>query len=634
MNLEALKKYNKEVEEKAMEALESIKRREKERKTASRSDYQIGKIREEIKVLISKKYNLSIDDNILENLKLEEPPLHVENAHIAISMFFLGVLKLKKYPHDLAEEVTAMLMEESRPTWLRAARREGAYVNIELKEDVYGAVLNSVKELGDRYGELSDHKGEVAYFDFSHPNIAKPIGVGNMRSTIIGEALARIYEKNGYTVFRDNFLGDWGAQFGKLIYAYETWGDDKKIEADPLPELKRLYVRYHEEEENDPAIKEKAAAFLRQLENGDEKLLILWKQFREWSIEGYEKLYKRLGVKFDSYLGESFFVEAAEPVIEEALEKKISHIDKETGAVVVEGLKGWEAEKLGESVTEKELPSFLLRKGDGSTLYIARDLAAMKFRTEKFDPTAMRFVVGNEQTLNFRQLFSLAEKIEYVKDNNILKHVSFGLVLTDGKKMSTRKGTAVEFEEVLREATEKAKEIMKSRGDSLDESLLEEVSEIIGVGSVIYNDLRQSRHRDIEFNWEKMLSFEGGSAAYLQYTAVRIQSIIKNTQNPGEGEADENFTLTYKEPIEFTLAWKLAWFPLAIGLVPKLDTPNGIATYLEELAQLFNTFYGQVSIMKTEDHNLRRSRLLLIECVRRVLLNGLTLLNIRVPERM
>lgn len=635
MNLDRLKKYNKEVEVEAVNAFAHVQKRSRERDLVSWSDYKIKQITGELRGLLSEYYDFSEDDKVLLSINPEEPPVHVSDANIALSMFPLAQ-KLKGSPDRIAEEVVSILNKESRPIWLKSASSEGPYVNIQLSGEVYGVVLSEVQTLGDRYGEVDSHKKEIAYFDFSHPNIAKPIGVGNMRSTIIGEALVRIYEKVGYTVYRDNFLGDWGSQFGKLIYAYREWGDEDMVKKDPLKELKALYVRFHEEEEKDPTIKEKAAALSQQLENGDEELFVLWERFKEWSIQGFERLYGQLGVSFDSYLGESFFVDKAEEVIKEC-QKNLSdiiHVDPETGALVVEGLKEEVTEKSGQLSTEKELPSFILKKGDGSTIYISRDLAAMKFRRDVFNPQAMRFVVGNEQALNFRQLFSLARRAGYIPKETSAKHISFGLVMTDGKKMSTRKGTAVEFEEVLREAREKARQLMADRGESLEGTSLEEVAEIVGTGAVIYNDLRQSRYRDIDFNWDKMLSFEGGSAAYLQYTIVRIQSIIANAQGLSEGMKGGVFSeAKYEELSELNLAWKLAWFPLVLQRAAELDTPSIIATYLEELAQLFNSFYGKVSIIKGNQEFLE-SRIHLIQSVRQVLLNGLNLLNVRVPERM
>lgn len=465
--------------------------------------------------------------------------------------------------------------------------------------------------------------GKIVFADYSSPNIAKPIGVGHLRSTIIGQALTNLYDKTGYVVIRDNHLGDWGTQFGKLLYAYQEWGDEEKITQSPIEELKNLYVRFHGLSKEDPAVEDAARRLFADLERGDSEAMALWKRFRDLSIVDFDRVYRRLGICFDLCIGESYFVREAEEVVDDCLEKGACRVDDETGAVVVDTL--------------ENIPSFLLRKADGSTLYISRDLAALKFRVETFKPDVILYVVGNEQSLNFQQLFSFARKIGYLDHHTEVKHIDFGMVIRDGKKMSTRRGTVIELSELMVQSVEKSREILLSKDTDLTSMELDETSEIIGIGAVIYNDLHQSRAKNISFDWKRMLDIEGGSAVYLQYTYVRVLSILRKLEIVSSAGNAEPFTgslAIHESESEFSLAKKMLLFPKIVLKAQSTDSPHDICAYLEELALLFNSFYNEISIVKTENIRLRQSRILLIESVAQVIKNGLAILNIRVPEKM
>lgn len=548
--------------------------------------------------------------------KIDVPPSHIP-ADIALS----GVSP---------DKLDSLAKDFLKISFVEKVERAGIFLNVGFKRGkMYADILNSVAELEAEFGCSDIHKDKRVVIDYSHPNITKPIGVGHLRSTIIGEALARIYEATGYRVVRENYLGDWGTQFGKVIYAYKNWGVEEEMEKNPIVHLKDLYVRFHEEAEKNPKLEDEARAIFQKLEGGDEELLKLWKNFRDISILEFMKMYEVLGVEFDAITGEGMTTPSTAKVITAALEKGLAK--KSDGAVVVEGLEG--------------LPSFLLEKQDGSTLYLTRDVVTLGWRIKEFEPSDVLYVVGQEQNLHFKQLFALSRALGFLGSVHPA-HVGFGLLMIGGKKMSTRKGTLVELDELIRESIEKSASIIKEKNTELSEKEIAEVSKIVGVGAVIYNDLRQSREKNIQFDWDRMLDFESGSAAYLQYTYARIQSILRKSMNEelrikNINETNSSFTIPhsrfsflFEDDSEWQLARKFMFFPGVIARAKDLNAPHLIATYMEELAQLFNHFYNKVQVLKTENEKLRNSRLMLISAVAEIIKNGLNLLNIKVPERM
>lgn len=617
-NLSASQQYYQKIEDIINTVAKNTKHNILSKKHFSISEYPFFKMKNEFYNIVKKALNLKEVDNT----SLQFPPSHVV-ADFSFETFTLAK-QIKKNPINIALEIVETANKEKNPVFFEKAISEGAFVNFNVKKiKLYSLVISNILKSGDKYGESDINIGKVAIIDYSSPNIAKPIGVGHLRSTIIGQALANIYKKTGYIVIKDNHLGDWGTQFGKLLFAYKKWGNDKKIQENPVFELKELYVKFHNISKINPEIEDEARSLFAKLENGDPELTMLWKKFRDWSIVDFNKIYKRLGVNFDTYIGESFFVKGAEKVVVDCLEKKICRIDNESGAVVVD-------------CEDKTIPSFLLRKQDGSTLYISRDLAAIKFRFDVFKPNSILYVVGNEQELNFKQLFYLANKIGYLPSSVETKHIGFGMVTVDGKKMSTRRGTIVELQDLLTQSVKKAKEILINKNSDLNKNELNEISEIVGVGAIIYNDLRQTMSKSISFDWNKMFNFEGaGSAAYLQYTIVRIKSILKKIEKmyPGIEYIDEN-KIIFEARSEFELAKKLMIFPDIIIKAQSNDSPHIISMYLEELASAFNGLYSEISIIKTENDNLRNSRVMLCKAIVIVIQNGLALLNINIPKKM
>lgn len=622
---DAFAEYVNEAEDSANQIAAKIKDEQKTRRYVSLREYELERIRDAISGVIAE--DLRIDESNPDSridrekiaIEIEEPPLHVEED-LACPMFKLATSTGLKNPAFVAGEV-AKIINARHVTGIAHAFAKGPYVNIKLDAQVlYANILRRVSVLGNEYGESNAHAQQIAVFDYSSPNIAKPIGVGHLRSTVIGESLARIYEATGYSVVRDNHLGDWGTQFGKLIYAFEHWGGGmEQLQSDPLTKLKDLYVRFNAEAAARPELEDEARALFKKLEEHDSRLVALWKAFRDMSIAGFEKVYALLNIHFDTYIGESFFSDEAQRVTDACVEKGIARKEEGAATVIVDSLEG--------------VPSFLLRKQDGSSLYVSRDLATLEFRVKKFNPNTIVYVVGSEQALNFKQLFALARSYGLP---DIAKHIDFGMVLSGGKKMSTRKGTLIELEDLVDEAVAKAKNIIEEKNPSTPAEEVAVVARQIGIGAIVYNDLRQSRQQNISFDWEKMLNFEHGSASYLQYSCVRISSILKRLEESRGvlAQAREGEVLIFEAHEEFALAKKLMFFPAVITKAQQFGAPHVIAWYLDELAQLFNAFYANVSVAETKDEALLRSRVLLISSVRTVLQKGLALLNIEVPTRM
>jgi len=610
--------YEAEISTSIKRTLRKISTERLKRKFISFNNYPLAKIQNEIHQILIETFDQQGIN--LRELKLELPPPHIE-GDIALSAFPISKT-LDEKPELIAEKIVRAVKDKKDLEIIENAAAFGAFINFKINSrKLYSDILFNINRLGEQYGQSDINSKKVVLIDYSAPNIAKPIGVGHLRSTIIGQALANLYHATGYSVIKDNHLGDWGTQFGALIYAYEKWGTEEKIELNPLEKLKDLYVRFHQEAEKDLQIKEEARFLFRQLELKDAKMISYWKRFRDLSIVGFNKIYKKLGIKFDTYIGESYFVDQSGNIIDECLNKEICKSEMNTKAIIVDSLNG--------------LPSFLLRKQDGSTLYLTRDLATLKFRVNTFHPDCILYVAGEEQKLHFQQLFALYQKI--FDSEEVIKHIDFGMVLREGKKMSTRRGTVVELESLVSQSIAKAQEIIVQKSPHLKGNNLDKISEIIGIGAILYNDLSQSRIKNISFDWERMLDFKGGSAVYLQYTFVRIVSILRKIKKPRiieEFKSEDLEGVVFEKQIEFALAKKLMFFPCIVINAQMADSAHVICTYAEELAQLFNNFYNEISIINTEDIKLKKSRIMLIRSVALVIKISLNLLNIKVPSKM
>jgi arginyl-tRNA synthetase len=469
----------------------------------------------------------------------------------------------------------------------------------------------------DKYGSSNLGKGKTVIVDYSSPNIAKPFGIGHLRSTIIGQAIYNIYKFLGYKVIGDNHIGDWGTQFGKLIYAIKKWGKEKEINKNPIKELHSLYVKFHKEAESNPELEEEARIWFKKLEQGDKEAKRVWKKCVDWSFKEFDRTYKILGIQIDLTLGESFYQSMLKDVIKKALEKKVAI--KSKGALII-------------SFPNDILPPLMIQKSDGATLYSTRDLATIDYRFEKFNPAKIIYEVGNDQVLYLKQLFFAAELLRYSKRENFF-HVAHGMMRLSTGKMSTRKGKTVFLEEVLDGAIKKAKYVVTEKNPELSKKEKEKIAKIIGIGAVKYNDLSQHYSRDIIFDWDKILNLKGNSGPYLQYTFARAHSILRKsrakTQDIKKFKEQE-----LKEEQEIKLLKMLSKFPEVVEESADIYSPNLICNFLLELCQEFNLFYEKIPVLKAKTKDLKIARLALIEGISQVIKNGLNLLGIEVLEKI
>lgn len=534
------------------------------------------------------------------NVVVEEPKRG--NADLAIPLFGL-VKQLGMSMAELSSKVSAIL--EDNPSISETQFLNG-FLNISidrlrLSKEVIEEVLTEKEKFGN------DTINQTVCIDYSAPNIAKSFSIGHLRSTMIGNALKNIYTKLGYKVIGINHLGDWGTQFGKMIVAYKLWGDRKLIEQNPITELQKLYVKFHQESESNPSLEDDARAIFKRLEEGDQEMLELWQYFRDESLKEFMSMYDLLGVSFDSYDGESFYNDKMEAIADRLDE--LGLLVEDDGAMIV---------RLGD-----QIPPALIKRRDGATLYITRDLAALMYRYNHYHFDKVLYVVGNEQKLHFEQLKAVTKLMGHDFD---IEHVNFGLVLQDGKKMSTRGGNVVKLYDVIKEAIEQALNAITLKNPNISNK--EMVAKAVGIGAVIFNDLKNDRNSEIEFNLDQMLAFEGQTGPYLQYSSVRIASILKN-QTLSE---ISNYDI-FNEPLYFELVKLLASFNQTLKKATEVNGPHVISRYLLQLSQTFNQFYGQHKII-TEDEAVKQANLHLILAVRTVLNEGLRLLGMTALDEM
>ncbi|MCM3439610.1 arginine--tRNA ligase [Metabacillus halosaccharovorans] len=538
--------------------------------------------------------------------KLEVPPKQ-EMGDYAFPCFVLAK-ELKKAPAQIAQEISSLINNE----YIERAEVVGPYVNFFLEKQMTGneVVMKVLNEKGN-FGGLSIGNHKKVTIDLSSPNIAKPFSMGHLRSTVIGNSLANIMEKCGYTPIRINHLGDWGTQFGKLITAYKTWGDEERVKKEPIKELLSLYIRFHEEAEHTLGLEDNGRFWFKRLEDGDEEALSLWKWFREESLKEFERIYHLMDIEFDSFHGEAFYNDKMDTVVKE-LEMK-SLLSESEGAKVV-------------TLDEYDLPPCLIKRSDGATLYATRDLAAALYREREYHFSKALYVVGGEQSLHFKQVFHVLNKLGYDWSKD-MHHIPFGMMLKDGKKMSTRKGKVVLLEEVLQEAIKLAAQNIELRNPNLDEK--DAVAKMVGVGAVIFHDLKNYRLNDVEFSLKEMLTFEGETGPYVQYTHARASSILRKAKRKDRSSVSID---AYKDEKAWTVISLLMKFEEAIKQAYHQFDPSQIAKYTIDLAQSFNKYYGSVRILDEDEHQYAKVQL--VEAVTIVLKEGLRLLGVKAPEQM
>lgn len=543
--------------------------------------------------------------NILkEEINLETPP-NSELGDFALPCFEYSK-KLKKSPQDIAQEITKKI----KLYFIEKTEIKGAYLNFFIKKHLVAEKLfDQIYKEQNNYGAKNLGKNKTIAIDYSHPNVAKPFNIGHLRSTIIGNSIYKMYTFLGYKVQRLNYLGDWGTQFGAMISAYLKWGDKKKLEKEGINYLVSLYIKFHKEEENNPELHEEAKEWFKKLEQGDKKALELWKSFKDISIKEFKKIYDILEVEFDSFDGESSVKDLVEETVELIKKKKIS--EESEGALIVK-LQG--------------MPPCMLFKTDETTTYASRDLAAIRARNKLYSPAKIIYVVGAEQKLHFQQVFAVAKKTSW--DTAELIHVDFGLYLgQDGKKLSTRKGKIILMEDVLQETIELALKTIKEKNPELKNK--EETARMVGVGAIMFGDLANDRVKDVIFDMEKILDFNGDTGPYLQYTHARAYSILRKAPKI-ELKTDLKIL---KEKVEHDILIQLARFGNTIIDSAQNHKPHILARYLIELARLFNEFYQKHPVI-SEDKELMKARLLIVHSARQVIFNGLNLLGIKAPMEM
>jgi arginyl-tRNA synthetase len=521
---------------------------------------------------------------------------------------------LRKNPREVAASILAHLKVEDlceAPTVAGAG-----FINFTVLDTALSAAVNAVRE-GSLLGVTPVVKPKNIIIDFSSPNVAKPMHVGHIRSTILGDSLARIARYLGHRVVTDNHIGDWGTQFGKVIYGWKNLLDPKALELAPIKELVRLYREVNALEESDPALKEIVRHELVKLQQGDAENLEIWKKAVALSWREFECLYELLGITFDERLGESFYNDALEPLVERLLREKVAEVSQ--GAVCI----------FFHGSPELEDKPCLIRKSDGGFLYATTDLATIEYREQRWKPDAVWYVTGAPQQLHFEQVFAASRRMGVTTD---LRHIAFGSILgEDRKMMKTRSGENVELGGLLAEAIERAMAVVSEKNPELPKLEQEEVARIIGLGAVKYADLMQHRLTDYVFSWEKMLSFQGNTAPYLQNAYVRIRSIFRKAE--AEGISTEAAPILIADAAERALALQLLQFGEVLHTVLEDQRPNLLCLYLYELADRFHHFYEACPILKSEG-SIRASRLALARLTSEVLKLGLSLLGIGVPERM
>ncbi|MEG0730107.1 MAG: arginine--tRNA ligase, partial [Cetobacterium sp.] len=514
-------------------------------------------------------------------------------------------------PRVIAETIVNNLVENDLIDKLEIAGP--GFLNIFLKDEYLGDFVKKISKEKYEFPELNTD-GEVI-IDYSSPNIAKRMHIGLLRSTIIGDSIKRIYKYLGYSVVADNHIGDWGTQFGKLIIGYRNWLDKDAYAAGPIEELERVYVEFSRQSEENPELEDQAREELRKLQNGDEENYRLWQEFIKVSLDEYNKLYSRMGINFDTYYGESFYHDLMPSVVEELVEKGIAVEDQGAKVVFFK-----EEDKLNPTIIQKK---------DGAFLYATSDIATVKFRKENYNINKLIYVTDERQQDHFKQFFKITDMLGWDVEK---QHIWFGIMRFADGVFSTRKGNVIRLEELIDEGKRRALEVVQEKNPTLSADEKDNIAEVVSLGAIKYADLSQNRQSPVIFEWDKVLSFEGNTAPYLQYSYARIKSILRRGESEGKiVKADAN--ISFNDKTERALAHHLTQFPTVVLKAAESCRPNLITDYLFELSKKFNSFYNACPILNQEE-NVLNSRLILASSTADVLKEGLNLLGIDTLERM
>ena len=563
------------------------------------------------KKIIAEDLSAQLSEHLsLEDIyQLLENPKNEDHGDLAFPTFRLAKA-FRKNPAEIANEIA----EDFSSKVVEKVNVVGPYLNFYLdKNTVSTQVLNDIISSPSTYGNSNVGEGKNIPIDMSSPNIAKPMSMGHLRSTVIGNALSNIVSKLGFEPVRINHLGDWGTQFGRLITAYKLWGEEDKVRANPIAELNELYIHFHEVLDEQPELEDVGREWFRKLEAGDEEATELWRWFRDESLNEFNKVYDRLGVTFDSYNGESFYNDKMDEIVELLEEKNL--LVEDQGAQVVR-------------LDESDLQPALIKKQDGATLYITRDLAAALFRKRNYDFKQSLYVVGQDQIYHFTQLKAVLNKMGYEWEEDI-HHITFGLISIDGEKMSTRRGKVVLLEDVLDEAVQRAANQINDKNPGLANK--EEVAEQVGVGAVVFHDLQHDRRNNFNFNLDDIVQFEGETGPYVQYTRARALSILKKAEvDASYFDGGKDYMLS--DSYSWSVVKLIQSFNSVLGRAYREFEPSVIAKHALSMAQAFNRFYANVRVL--EDGPEKDSRLALVYAVALMLEEDLRLLGVEAPDEM
>ncbi len=569
----------------------------------------------QVKKKIAAALEKLVDRSVDEIMPLLERPKNPEHGQLSLPVFQWAKAQ-KKAPPVIAKEWSEAL-SQNLPEGVEKIEPAGGFLNFRFTPEFLSATLfESLKKPQDVIGYSEAGQGKTLVIDFSSPNVAKPMSIGHLRATVIGQAIYNLAKSQGYKVIGLNHLGDWGVQFGKLAWAFNEWGAAYPFKEKPFEALFDLYVRFHNEAEKDETLNEKGSLVFKKLENGDPEIEKIWKMFVEISLKEYQRLWDLLGVKHDLVRGESFYNDRLKPT-EKLLEQKGLLVESE-GAMVV-------------PMDDPKMPPCLIRKSDGASLYATRDVASALYRMEELKADINLYVVGVDQTLHFRQVFEVVRKMGYSWWNKC-HHISFGMYRFPEGRMSTRKGNVVFLEDVLTKAVTSVRDIIQDKNPHLADK--DKVARQVGVGAIIFNDLMNDRVKDVEFDWDRVLDFEGNSGPFVQYTAVRCRSILRKAADKGVKVPTElKPSGVLKSPEEIQLIAQLLYFEEVLSLAFTNFKPHLLAGYLLDLCRTFSQFYSRHRIIG-EAPEVAEARLSLVVASEKVIIQGLRVLNIETPDAM
>lgn len=556
-----------------------------------------------------------LSENIVELEKEEiasalEIPKKADMGDYAFPCFKLAKV-FRKAPNMIAEDLKQKI-EENNYDILAKVENVGGYINFFLAKEAFAKQLVQTIDV-EEFGASKDGEGKTVCIDYSSPNVAKNFHVGHLRTTIIGNSLYKIYSKLGYHVERINHLGDWGTQFGKLIVAYKKWGSKEAVEENGIAELMKIYVKFHEEAEKDDTLNDQARAWFVKMEQGDEEALAIWQWFKDISLIEYKRIYKLLGMDFDHFTGESFYRDKTQDVVDRLNEKNL--LVESEGAHIV-------------PLDEYNMAPCLIMKKDGSSIYATRDLAALLYRKNTYHFDKCIYVTGLEQKLHFAQVFKVIELLGFDWYDQLV-HVPYGLVSMEGGKLSTRNGNVIYAEEILHESINKIYEIIEEKNPDLEDK--ETVARQVGIGAILFNDLYNQRIKDVVFNWDKILNFDGETGPYVQYTYARCASVLRKAGEITMPEDIDYSILT--DEATMNLLKDITRFPSVVKDAADKFEPFMISRFAVSVAQHFNKFYHDCQI-NVEDEKVKMARLKVVMLTKKVIKDALELLGIECPEQM